>query len=309
MIIIGAGLAGLLAGNMLAHRKPTVHEAQPALPNNHSAVLRFRSGVVGDVTGIPFKKVTMVKCVLPWRNPVADALAYSFKNTGFYKSDRSITSGTVVGDRFIAPPNLIEKLAERCTIEVDKPATAGSLKLMAQDRVPIVSTMPMPMLMEILDYPRHKDMQFSYTPGINIRAAVRKCDAYVSIIVPSPQHEFSRISLTGNELIIEFPGIDGDMDAMFVRTQAHRAAEMLGINSHDLENITFKKQKYAKILPIDEDARRDFIYWASSTHNIYSLGRYATWRPKLLLDDLVQDIRLIDGWVQRNDKYSLARFR
>ena len=59
--VIGAGLAGLLAGNMLRHRDPVIHEVQPSLPNNHSAVLRFRSSAVGDVLNIPFQKVKMIK--------------------------------------------------------------------------------------------------------------------------------------------------------------------------------------------------------------------------------------------------------
>ena len=47
--IIGAGMAGLLAANMLRHRDPVILEAQKSLPNNHHALLRFRSSVVGDV--------------------------------------------------------------------------------------------------------------------------------------------------------------------------------------------------------------------------------------------------------------------
>ncbi len=35
------------------------------------------------------------------------------------------------------------------------------------------------------------------------------------------------------------------------------------------------------------------MMWATDNFNIYSLGRFATWRPGLLLDDLVNDIRVI----------------
>ncbi len=48
-----------------------------------------------------------------------------------------------------------------------------------------------------------------------------------------------------------------------------------------------------KILPIDEDVRKRFIMWASDKHQVYSLGRFATWRPGLLLDDVVNDVRVI----------------
>ncbi|NDG64822.1 MAG: hypothetical protein EBY29_15370, partial [Planctomycetes bacterium] len=52
-------------------------------------------------------------------------------------------------------------------------------------------------------------------------------------------------------------------------------------------------QPYSKILPIDEGERRKFIVWATDQHGIYSLGRFATWRPGLLMDDVVNDVRVI----------------
>ena len=57
MIIYGAGMGGLLTANMLRRYNPTIKEAQPSLPNNHDALLRFRSDKVAIATGIPFKKV------------------------------------------------------------------------------------------------------------------------------------------------------------------------------------------------------------------------------------------------------------
>src|SRR5262245_44457249 len=90
LIIVGAGMAGLLDARMIQHHKPIVVESQASLPNNHSAVLRFASPIIGDVLGLEFKKVNLVKAALPWRNPVADAMAYSKKNLGSYHSDRSM---------------------------------------------------------------------------------------------------------------------------------------------------------------------------------------------------------------------------
>jgi hypothetical protein len=80
--VIGAGMAGLIAASMLRGRLISVLEKQPKLPDNHSAVLRFRSSVVSDATGIAFEKVKAIKAVDTWLNPIADALAYSEKVTG-----------------------------------------------------------------------------------------------------------------------------------------------------------------------------------------------------------------------------------
>jgi 2-polyprenyl-6-methoxyphenol hydroxylase-like FAD-dependent oxidoreductase len=118
MIICGAGLAGLLAANMLQHYKPVLFEQQKKVPNNHSAVLRFRHKTFSDVVGIPFKQVRLIKHVVPWRNPVADALAYSEKNTGVARTDRSIANEADDGTRYIAPPNLIEQLSSRVTVRL-----------------------------------------------------------------------------------------------------------------------------------------------------------------------------------------------
>lgn len=150
--IFGAGMAGLLAGRMLARRNPTIHEVAPSLPNTHSAVLRFRTSVVGDVAGIPFRKVSMIRSALPWKNPVADALAYSYKNTGVRRSDRSIASGDVAAPRWIAPSDFILQLSLGTRILFDVPP--NRINDMAKGvQTPIISTIPMPTLMRALDYP------------------------------------------------------------------------------------------------------------------------------------------------------------
>lgn len=297
MNIIGAGMAGLLAANVLAHRKPTVLEAQSALPNNHSAVLRFRTSQIGDITRIPFKKVTMIKCTQAWQNPVADALAYSFKNTGVYRSDRSINAGTVTEDRFIAPPNLIARLASNVTIQLNHKHKFKK----PNDWEPAISTIPMPALMQALDYPEPRPV-FTHTAGSNLRARIKDCNAYVSILVPDPRLPFSRISITGDEVVAECP-----QQALDLRGTLLMVATLLGISFERFHEFARHEQRYAKINPIDDTARKNFMFWATDNFGIFSLGRFATWRPGLLLDDLVKDIRLIDGWIE--NRYAIAHHR
>jgi len=64
MIILGAGLSGLLAARSLQQFKPIIVEKQSSLPNNHSALLRFRSNEIAQITGLPFKEVNVYKGVL-----------------------------------------------------------------------------------------------------------------------------------------------------------------------------------------------------------------------------------------------------
>jgi hypothetical protein len=299
--IVGAGLAGLLAGNMLARHRPTIFERQSCLPNNHSAVLRFRTPTIGDVVGIPFRAVTMIKTTAAWQNPVADALAYSYKNTGRYLSDRS-ARGVQIEERFVAPDNFIHLLAEQIPTEI-KFNHDYVFPQEDDERIPIISTIPMPALMEALDYPSHLRPEFHSTPGRNIHARVHNCDAYVSLMVPHPSTSISRISLTGDELIIECTA-DNIPSAGYLTKQA---CEYLGFDPNDVHSITEHRQRYQKLVAIPEPTRKNFMFWATDKYNIFSLGRFATWRPNLLLDDLVNDIRKIETWA--HSRYELARVR
>lgn len=305
MIIIGAGMAGLLAGQLLIRHKPVIVEAKGELPNNHSAVLRFRSNRVGEVLGIKFHQVTMMRTTLPWRNVVADALQYAFKNTGTYRSDRTAAEGTVVEQRWIAPPDLIRLMSQGLSILYGTPFTKSDLNLQVE---PIISTLPMPILMELLEYPNSPE--FLYKHGTNIRFHICCCDAYVSINIVDPNVPFSRITITSNEVIVELPGhMKDEFNGEDAEDLTKMALHLLGMNESMLESTpTLHSQPYAKIEPIDEMVRKDFIYWATTKHGIYSLGRFATWRPKLLLDDLIHDVRLIEDWIG-SSKYDVAKHR
>ena len=309
--IVGAGLAGLLAANMLRHHDPVVIEQQPELPNNHSAVLRFRTSSVGDVLGIPFRKVKMIKSWLPWKNPVADGLAYSAKNSGTYRSDRSIVSSSMeVHDRWIAPPDLIQQMADRVDIEFNRVYDT------AKDSEKVISTIPMPALMGALEYPGRRGINFQASTSLNISATIDKCDAHVSLMIPDPNIPFSRISITGDELIAEVPKFTDYSGARepdsfvpaILDSLVTQATDLMGIPLSRVNLVRWSIQRYGKILPVDDVKRRDFIYWASTLQGrAYSLGRFATWRPGLLLDDLIKDVRIIDGWIRSGGSgYSMS---
>lgn len=307
--IVGAGMAGLLAANILKHKSPIVHEVQPSLPNNHSAVLRFRTSVVGDTLNIPFKPVKMLKSYQPWMNPIADSLSYANKCTGTYRNDRSIASSNFeLQDRFIAPADLISRMAQGLEINFGAPFLFN----MSGDEK-VISTLPMPALMKLLKY--ENKPSFNYVPGINIRARIRNTDAYVTLYIPDPNFPFNRVSLAGDELIVEiaypnrlFNDVKSLVKEIDAVNTARHALGLLGINrSAFAEEPVAKVQQYSKILPINEDERKRFIAWATDHYGIFSLGRFATWRPGLLLDDLVKDVRLIERFL--NDRYETKRYR
>jgi hypothetical protein len=287
MHIIGAGMAGLLCSNMLRRHRVTVIEKQKILPNNHHAVLRFRSPEIGNLLGIPFKKVNMLKTYVPYYgNVVADSVSYSRKATGKFLSDRSIREGTVQAERWIAPPNLIEQMAENVLVSFQtewKPRKSDI-------QVPVISTIPMPALMAILEY--EHEINFDSIPGVVFTGRILDCDAYCSVLFPGPEN-YSRATITGDQLIVEFPNakeIPESIDLALVYLN-------LGLYDAVILDGKFTKQPYFKITAIDESERKRFMRWATVHHGIYSLGRYATWRPRILLDDLVHDIRKIEEWI------------
>ena len=295
--VIGAGMAGLLAAAMLRKQCSGVFDVAPELPNNHSAVLRFRSSVVADSLGIPFRRVQAIKAIEPWRNPIADAMAYSIKTNGTATLRSVLSADGKVSERYIAPPDLVARMAAA----VEAPIEFGyDYPFWAFNDRPTISTVPMPLLMDELGYNRR--VEFRSRSGHNVVAQLEGVDAYCSLYVPDPANAAARISITGSQLIAECYGERKPDDPLFF---AQECAGRMGLRHSCVVSAEVKDQRYAKILPIDEDERRRFVMWASEEHGIYSLGRYATWRPGLLLDDVVNDVRVIQRLIaNRGESYS-----
>jgi len=315
VIVVGAGMAGLLAAAILRNECTKIIESQSSLPNNHSAVLRFRSTAVSDALNIPFRQVDVMKAVEIWRNPIADCLAYSVKTNGS-ATLRSITGATgLMEKRYIAPPDFIQRL-EACVsvpIDYDTPLSPDFIKHTTPwAGTPIISTIPMHSLMKLLGWENRNS--FRWVDGVNIQARLPGAEAYCSLYIPDPSYPGSRISITGDELVIECPSPSRSTpDGKYlprVRTPELTAEQIvelalssLGLKGHSVEDIISIPQKYSKILPIDNKERQRFILWASENYNIYSFGRFATWRPGLLLDDLVKDIRVIHRLINGGTSY------
>lgn len=305
MQVLGGGMAGLLAAAMLRNKCSKLIEAQPATPNNHSAVLRFKSSVVGDAVNIPFQKVKAIKAVAPWMNPIADVMAYSMKTNGDYTLRSIVSAEDEAVERYIAPHDFIAQLKAGCLCsfefgrKVDKDFFSQEHPISAEQE-PIISTLPMPLLMELLAYPGPRP-EFRSRSGVTLTVKISNSNIFGSLYVPDPDFFASRISINGDEVIIEGnrenPFCEGEEG--MVRAIARISLRLIGIplsNTDEMAlDVKTRFQKYFKILPISEDARRRFIMWASDNHKVYSLGRFATWRPGLLMDDLVNDVRKIQA--------------
>jgi hypothetical protein len=297
--IIGAGMAGLLAGAMF-RRGVQVFEAAPQLPNNHHALLRFRSDEIAHHLNIPFDAVEVVKITKPWRNQVADAVGYSLKSNG-RASFRSITSAEGrINKRFIAPHDFIQQLEDLQPSVCYNVAVNRKMIDSLKDIGPIISTIPMGALMDILGYRDKPEFGYRHAHVIKVELQLPS-DLCATIYYPDPGFPVVRATLTGDLLQVELVSVY-DAGHWTVERILQSVFDDFGLMGVEY-TAELHQQKYAKIVPIDDRERRKFIMWATDNFGIYSLGRFAVWKPGLLLDDVFHDCHKVIGMIRAGHNY------
>jgi hypothetical protein len=302
MIVIGAGMAGLLAGNMLRRFKPYIWEGKEDLPINHSALLRFRTDKVGIATAIPFEKVKVRKAIqyngeIYTQPNIHLSNMYSKKVTGSVLA-RSIDN-LESSERFIAPNNFVNTMATNCDIAFRKRFDFDNW-MSKKYRTPLISTIPMPALMKMVGWKDMPDFNFQ---NIWTQKAVidnPECDVHQTIYYPDPIVPYYRISIMGNVIISEF--IEEPSEYIGAHL-SNRLNEDFGFMPKKLIDFKESKQVYGKIKPINERLRKEFVFEMTNKYKIYSVGRFATWR-QLLLDDLINDLKMIDSFITSDSSYS-----
>jgi len=292
MIIVGAGLAGLLAG--CHFQNAAIIEAGPKR-QSHKALLRFRSSSVGDSVGVEFKSVKVYKGIYvdgKFESPnIKLANQYSKKVIGS-TTNRSIWDINTV-ERYIAPEDFIDILIDKCRNRISWNEPLNRNLLLSQrisNSSPIISTMPLPILIGMLkefdEFTNYKFPEFKYSDINVVRWRINNCDVNQTIYFPDPDLALYRASITGSLLIAEFKGkmpIDNDKGLI---------CEAFGICGENLEKIEYGSQQFGKILEIDDNWRKAFIHRLTNDYSIFSLGRFGTWR-NILLDDVIHDISVL----------------
>jgi len=293
-VIYGGGIAGLLAGCMFQTAK--IFEAAPENSSGHKALLRFRSSAVGDAIGIDFRKVRVHKGIWidgKFAEPnIQLSNLYSRKVIGKL-ADRSIWNLDPC-DRFIAPEDFIGQLIERCRgrIEWSHPVTAEEIE---KETRKIISTMPMSVMAKLIadldptSPPAAPIPEFKHEPITVRRWRIPGADVFQTIYFPSPDNNLYRASITGDMLIAEYVGDKIDDNRSERYGGDIQKAFGLDMSWQSVETVN---QRYGKIAKIDDAWRKQFIFRLSNHHNIFSLGRFGTWR-NILLDDVLKDISVI----------------
>lgn len=289
--IIGAGMAGLIAGH--AWPMATILEAAPAPREMHKALLRFRSDAVSKLTGIEFRRVRVHKGI--WSSGefiqpnIRAANGYAQKVLGFDRisGDRSVWNIETV-DRFIAPENFYEQLLDGVGMRVEWGVTGGFSRA-----APIVNTAPLPVALQAAKIVT--DQSF-VRAGIKVRRwRIPNADVFQTIYFPDLWHGLYRASITKDLLIAEFAENTEDDD----RWMQELCAAFNVRFDEVAEPLETSEQRYGKIEPISDRERKKLLFELTQTHGIFSLGRFATWR-NILLDDIVDDIAVIKRLLHAN---------
>lgn len=293
MKIWGAGISGLIAASVFPQAEVYEASAREKM-SGHKALLRFRSTAVADAVGIDFRKVTVHKGL--WSEgrfvqpSILHANRYSQKVVGRL-ADRSVWNLNAV-ERYIAPEDFIDHLIDRAAGRIRWGQAINPI-LHTGHSGPIISTIPMNVLASML---RVASPEFNYAQITVKRYRVKGADIFQSVYVSDPLTKCYRVSITGDLLIAEWIGDE---------TDTFNVGAPFGLTRFDLEELETTKQRYGKISPIEDRWRRNFILNLSNQHNIFSLGRFGTWR-NILLDDVVKDTAVIKRLIN-DDAYGRSR--
>jgi len=290
MIIFGAGLAGCIAGAL--NDKSVILEPQ-GNKTTHQALMRFRTPYIGEAIGIPFKKIKVYKGI--WHNDKPVELSPRYIALYSRKVSDSIAYRSICNlettERWIAPidfhDQLKDQLEDKITYNVDIKNTIDLSQISG-----IISTIPINILAELYGY-TFPDISMNMSSIKVTKYKVPDCDVSMTYYYTDPTINVYRASINGDELI---------MESMWDITKEE---EKVVMRSFGLTGVIVKPimknfiQKNGKMRPIDNHIRKEFIYNMTLNHNVYSLGRFATWR-NIVMDDVFKDIHRIKGWMNKS---------
>jgi hypothetical protein len=308
MHIIGAGMAGCIAA--ILNPTAQILEGAPERPDNHKAVLRFRTREISNLTGIEFETIKVYKSIyykgLHYSecNPMF-ANMYSAKVVGKI-SNRSIWNLDCV-ERFLAPSDFHKRLLER--LESEGRVTYGEKITHISDTAihttediferkgGIISTAPIGFMPKITGINFKESVDFGFKNILTIQGIVKDSNVHQTIYYPEVEFPIYRATLTGCKIIVEFK--EGDWSE-YKELYLIEVLKSFGLYEEQVEfEKDFHIQKFGKISPINEDLRKRYIFDLTDVLEIYSLGRFAIWK-NILLDDVLDDLYTIQKLIQSN---------
>lgn len=294
-IIVGAGLAGLITACLVPDVE--IYEAGER-QQNHKALLRFRDESVSHATGIPFRAVRVHKSIFSEGEHHAAcnprlANLYAKKVTGRVAGDRSIWS-LDTATRYIAPEDFYDQLCDKHGSRIKWQKRIAGIKRGATSKT--ISTAPLPVMMQACGLEFPKDTVNLSAAPIEVRRfrLPHGTNVYQTVYFPDMSTRLFRASITGDLLIVE--SMKEIQPAPFAvaceSSDIIDVCDAFGLYEDELEEIDRVDQKYGKITDIPRTNREAILYELTRDYNVFSVGRFATWR-NILLDDVVRDVAIV----------------
>jgi hypothetical protein len=280
--ILGAGLAGLLAYQFFKNEDTVILEKEKKENIfRHNAILRTKKEEFPRMLGINYEKVELEKNYL-FKDSLHITPNIEMKNNYSIKiSDkllkRSINDENNNKNRYIFDIFDInfDKYNVLFNEKIETLADIGDYDF-------CISTLPMPIMSKISKMEIKQSFEtkpiFVYFIYLNIDSelhqTIYECNEY------SPIYR-----MTLNKKIITIEATKEVEEGVLINKMKY-----FGLLFTDIESIEKVEQSNGKIYRIDDNTRKAFILNLTNEYNIYSLGRYAIWKPKLMLDDLLDDL-------------------
>jgi hypothetical protein len=320
VIIVGAGMAGLIAHQVFSSSNYTVKtfEAAPSSPlSNHKAVFRVRDPNIRSILQCDLERVDVDKAVffcgsLQSSFSIESSNLYSLK---LYRSiePRSLQSlGSV--KRYlmsnIKVPNSIyygrrltsithsrtedqhSRYIAHFTKDIGEKTTEETVEYDF-----LISTIPLPNLLRCADVTC--DIPLDCHPIFIIRGTLPwPSTVNQTIYFPDPNFKIYRATIQSRTFIAEGILTCAPVDGVVERCWRDEGGMVLGafgleINPELLKDTSTHIQRFGKILPTgDEEERKRIIYNLTSSKRILSLGRHAIWKP-IRTDHLLEDVRVV----------------
>lgn len=331
VLVIGAGFAGTIIGNMFSQQGKDVSVIDIGKgDNNHFAIMRFRDPQVGRPLGVNLRDVLVEKAVY-WNHQIhyhADIRmknSYSLKTYGSlgYRSlgELGVVKRYLIDGKFsryrhtmwdCSPTEFGETNGMHwCSFDANQSYRNTDPSIV--ERVCCyykycVSTIPLPKLAELLPDISFPGKEFRATPIYVTRIKLNdNVHSKVNQTIYFPEDSFSayRVSLEENTLIIE--SVEPEVHTV-TPSDADELTEILGafglskcqIGQHLMAGPF--TQRLGKLSDVDDNVRRKVIYNITDKHSIFSLGRFAIWKP-IRADQLIEDaekvLRMINMGMDR----------
>ena len=337
MHILGLGLASLMAYNYLSAKGKDVtlvcdaseyDRVQRDPAGQHRAVLRFKTNLVSELTGIPMEQISIQKDIVNLTGhsmPLSiEAMnAYSFKVTGALVRRSIISTEQKDSIRYLPPKDFVSTLFANVKHFKFLDAALGHTyssyieeHIHSADKQPIISTIPLTMWYNI-DNDKKDSNTLQGAKSILVTTA--KLTGVISNLHQTIYYPFGligmpslyRATLEGDTIIAEFmlgKQINFLNNNKSINSAMVRILETFGIYLNDdeykikLTGLTRDVYPRGKLNPLkmDDKQRKALIYNLTNKHRVYSLGRWATYRS-IGMDAIAGDLLKVERLLSMDD--------